>query len=195
MADTFDVLMAAYPSIGQARGDFNSVVQLVKDGRVRAEGVILVEHDEDGEVRVTETGDHLGRKGAGWGGGVGVVVGLFSPPLLASAVVGAAAGGVAGAFARHRVESGIETGIGEQLPPGSAGIVAVIDDTDRLAAEQALPGSAMKSAAAMERRSLGALKEALATAAGKFSPDRTMLPIPDAYFGGTIGRTTSAVGA
>ena len=39
MADTFDVLMAAYPSIGQARGDFNSVVQLVKDGRVRAEGV------------------------------------------------------------------------------------------------------------------------------------------------------------
>ena len=189
MADTFDVIMAAYPSVGLARQDFDGLVQLVKDKRVRTEGVILVEHDEDGEVRVTETGDHLGRKGLGWGGGVGAVVGLFSPPLLASVVVGAAAGGVAGAFARHRVESGIQTGIGEQLPPGSAGIIAVVNHADRLAAEQALPGSPMKSVAQMEHHSIGALKDALATAAGKFSPDRTVLPIPDPSFGGTIGRT------
>ena len=189
MADTFDVIMAAYPSVGLARQDFDGLVRLVKDKRVRTEGVILVEHDEDGEVRVTETGDHLGRTGLGWGGGVGAVVGLFSPPLLASAVVGAAAGGVAGAFARHRVESGIQTGIGEQLPPGSAGIIAVINHADRLAAEQALPGSPMKSVAQMEHHTMGALKDALATAAGKFSPDRTVLPIPDPSFGGTIGRT------
>ena len=155
MADTFDVIMAAYPSVGLARQDFDGLVRLVKDKRVRTEGVILVEHDEDGEVRVTETGDHLGRKGLGWGGGVGAVVGLFSPPLLASAVVGAAAGGVAGAFARHRVESGIQTGIGEQLPPGSAGIIAVVNHADRLAAEQALPGSPMKSVAQMEHHSHG----------------------------------------
>ena len=93
MADTFDVIMAAYPSVGLAQQDFDGLVQLVKDKRVRTEGMILVEHDEDGEVRVTETGDHLGRKGLGWGGGVGAVVGLFSPPLLASAVAGAAVGG------------------------------------------------------------------------------------------------------
>ena len=189
MTDTFDVIMAAYPSVGLAQQDFDALVRLVKDKRVRTEGVILVEHDEDGEVRVTETGDHLGRRGAGWGGGVGVAVGLFSPPLLASAVVGAAAGGVAGAFTRHRLESGIQTGIGEQLPPGTAGIIAVVNHADRLAAEQALPGSPMKSVAQMEHHSLGALKQALATAAGKFSPDRAVLPIPDPSFGGTIGRT------
>ena len=33
------------------------------------------------------------------------------------------------------------------------------------------------------------LKEALAEAGGKLSPDRTVLPIPDRTFGGTIGRT------
>ena len=70
MADTFDVIMAAYPSVGLARQDFDGLVQLVKDKRVRTEGVILVEHDEDGEVRVTETGDHLGARdlagAAGW---------------------------------------------------------------------------------------------------------------------------------
>ena len=48
------------------------------------EGVILVTHAKDGSVAVRQTGDHLGRKGAGWGGGVGVAVGLFAPPLLAS---------------------------------------------------------------------------------------------------------------
>ena len=96
MADSFDVLMAGYPSIGLARPDFDALVQLVKDKTVRAEGVILVEHDEDGEVRVTQAGDHLGRKGLGWGAGVGLVVGLFAPPLLASVAVGAAAGGLVG---------------------------------------------------------------------------------------------------
>src|ERR1700747_3255598 len=121
MADTFDVIMAAFPSVGLAQQDFDGLVQLVKDKKVRTEGVILVEHDEDGEVRVTETGDHLGRKGLGWGGGVGVVVGLFSPPLLASVVVGAAAGGVAGAVARHRGGSGLEKGVGGALPPGLGG--------------------------------------------------------------------------
>ena len=37
-----------------------------------------------------------------------------------------------------------------------------------------------------------ALKESLAEAMGKFSPDRTVLPIPDPNFGGTVGRTLDA---
>ena len=36
------------------------------------------------------------------------------------------------------------------------------------------------------------MKESLAEAMGKFSPDRTVLPIPDPNFGGTIGRTLDA---
>ena len=36
---------------------------------------------------------------------------------------------------------------------------------------------------------MGALKESLGEAMGKFSPDRTVLPIPDPNFGGAIGRT------
>ncbi len=43
----------------------------------------------DGNVTLKETGDHLGRKGMKIGGGVGPAVGLFAPPLLASAVVDA----------------------------------------------------------------------------------------------------------
>ena len=52
-------------------------------------------------MHVQETGDHLGRKGVKVGGGVGLVVGLFAPPLLAATAVGAAVGGLAGKFARQ----------------------------------------------------------------------------------------------
>jgi arylsulfatase len=93
MSGTFDVIMAAYQSTEAAHRDFDALVKLVKDKEVRTEGVILVEHDADGKPTVTETGDHLGRKGLGWGGGVGLVVGLFSPPLLASVVVGGVVAG------------------------------------------------------------------------------------------------------
>jgi len=192
VSDSFDVIMAAYPATGTAERDFDELVRLVKDRAVRSEGVILVERDGGGQVRVTQTGDHLGRKGLGWGGGVGLVVGLFSPPMLASVVVGAAAGALIGRFARHKVDSGIEQGLGDKLQPGTAVIIAVVDGEDRLAAEQALAGSPAKSVATMGRKSLGELKAALAEAAGKFSPDRTVLPIPDRTFGGTMGRTLEA---
>jgi arylsulfatase len=189
VSDTFDVIMAGYQSVEAAQKDFDGLVQLVKDKKVHTEGVILVEHDADGQVKVSQTGDHLGRKGLGWGGGVGLVVGLFSPPLLASVAVGAAAGGVIGKFTEHKVESGLESGMGDKLKPGTAAIIAMVDDDDRLAAEQALAGTPAKSVARMDKKGVRGLKDALAEAALKFVPDRTVLPIPDKAFGGTAGRT------
>ena len=58
----------------------------------------------------------------------------------------AGVGRLVGKFANIRVDSGLETGMGE-------------------------------------------LKTALAEAAGKFNPNRTVLPIPDRNFGGTMGRS------
>ena len=95
MAETpTDVLVAGYQDIDEATKDFEALVALVKEKKVSIEGVILVTHAEDGSVAVQRTGDNLGRKGTGWGGGVGLAVGLFAPPLLASVAVGAVAGRV-----------------------------------------------------------------------------------------------------
>ena len=119
-------------------------------------------------------------------------VGLFAPPLLASVAVGAAAGGLIGRFVDHRLENQIHDKIGENLPPGSAGIIAVFDDAQRLGVEQALAGALLRSVVQGDKQGTAALKESLAEAMGKFSPDRTVLPIPDPNFGGTIGRTLDA---
>src|SRR6266567_1950329 len=105
--DQKDVLIAAYLFEDLAKKDFDEVIKLAKAKTITVEGVVLVQKDADGEVHVTETGDHLGRKGVKLGGGVGLVVGLFAPPLLAATAVGAAAGAVMGKFAKHRLESGI----------------------------------------------------------------------------------------
>ena len=190
MAETpTDVLVAGYQDIDEATKDFEALVALVKEKKVSIEGVILVTHDEDGNVAVQRTGDNLGRKGTGWGGGVGLAVGLFAPPLLASVAVGAVAGRVVGRFAGNKVKKELHDKIGENLPPGSAGIIAIFDDEQRLAVEQALAGAKLRSVVQGDKKGMGALKESLGEAMGKFSPDRTVLPIPDPNFGGTIGRT------
>ena len=151
MSDAYDLVLAAYPAAEQAQKDFDELVKLVKAKKVKTEGVILVTKDEAGEVHVTDTGDHLGRKGMGWGGGVGVLVGLAAPPLLGAVAVGAAAGGIMGKFAKKKVDSGLESGMGEKLKPGMAAIVAMVDADDRLAAEQAMAGAPAKSVAPMEK--------------------------------------------
>ena len=79
MSENFELIMVAYPSADAGRSDFDALVKLVEGKTVKSDGVILVDHDDAGKPRVVETGDHLGRKGMGWGGGVGLLVGLFSP--------------------------------------------------------------------------------------------------------------------
>jgi uncharacterized membrane protein len=165
VSDTeFDVVIAAYLIPDLAQQDFDALVRLVTDKQLEVEGVALVTNDADGNVTLKETGDHLGRKGLAVGGGVGLVVGLFAPPLLASVVVGAAAGGLAGKFARHRVESGLEEKMGAALPPGSAGIVAIYDRSKASTVDATLTSAVRKSIAQVDGGGAKKLKAALAEA-------------------------------
>ncbi len=190
MPDTpTDVLVGGYPDIDAASKDFDALAKLVEDKKVEIEAAILITHAEDGTVNVKQTADHRGRKGVAWGGGVGVLVGLAAPPLLATTAAGAVVGGLVGKFVDKRTETQMHDKIGENLPPGTAGIITVFDDEQRLDVEQALPGALAKSIVQTDKKGLNALKDGLAEAMGKFVPDRTVLPIPDKNFGGTMGRT------
>jgi len=160
----FDVVIAAYLIPDLAQQDFDALVKLVEDKQLEVEGVALVAVDTDGKVSVQETGDHLGRKGAKVGAGVGLVVGLFSPPLLASMVVTGAAGGVVGRFAKHRVESGLGEKMGAALPPGSAEIVAIYDRGKSDTVDATLVNAVKKSIAQVDGGGAKQLKAAVAEA-------------------------------
>jgi len=162
--DRLDVLIAVYLVPDLAEKDFDEFLKLAKDGAVETDGVVLVTKDAQGEVTVRETGDHLGRKGATLGGGVGLVVGLFAPPLLAATAVGAAAGAVLGKLGRKRLQAGIGEKMDDALPPGSAGIIAVYDHGHAEAVAGALKNPVRSSTAQIDKASAKELKEGLAEA-------------------------------
>jgi uncharacterized membrane protein len=162
--DKKDVLIAVYMFEDLAKKDFDAVLGLAEDKTITAEGVVLVQKDDKGEVAVQETGDHLGRKGAKLGGGAGLVVGLFAPPLLAATAVGAAAGGLMGKFAKHRLESGIAEKMDNALPAGSGGVIAVYDSDGAEAVDKALANAVKKSVAQIDGTSAKELKSGLAEA-------------------------------
>src|SRR4249920_1382404 len=156
-----DVLIAAYLFEDLAKEDFDKVLKLAEDKTITVEGVVLVQKDDGGEVHVTETGDHLGRKGAKIGGGVGLVVGLFAPPLLAATAVGAAAGALTGKFAKHRVQAGIGDKLDDALPPGSAGIIAIYEHSGADTVAGALTNAIRTSTAQIDKASAQELKVGL----------------------------------
>jgi uncharacterized membrane protein len=151
--DKKDVLIAAYLIEDLAKQDFDALLRLAEDGTITVEGVVLVQKDSDG--------DHLGRKGLKIGGGVGLAVGLFAPPLLAATAVGAAAGGVTGRFAKHRLESGIGEKMDAALPPGSGGVIAVYDSDGAGAVDEALGNAVKKSVAQIDGTNAKELKAGL----------------------------------
>ena len=159
--EQLDVLIAVYLVPELAEQDFGAFVKLAEEKTITTDGVVLVTKDADGEVTVQETGDHLGRKGAKLGGGVGLVVGLFAPPLLAATVVGAAAGAVLGKIARKRVEAGLGEKMDEALPPGSAGIIAIYEHADADAVKRALANAIRSSVAQIDKTSAKELKTGL----------------------------------
>jgi uncharacterized membrane protein len=165
LSDTdLDVIIAAYLAPDLAEKDFDVLVRLVAEKQLTVEGVALVSNDVEGYVSVKETADHLGRKGLEIGGGVGLVVGLLAPPLLAWMTVGGAAGGLIGKFARHRVESGLEHMMRGALPPGSAGVVAIYDREKANAVDATLTSAVKKSVAHIDGHSATKLKGTLADA-------------------------------
>ncbi len=159
--DKLDVLIGVYLIPDLAKQDFDAYTKLAGDGEIVTDGVALVVKDADGEVHVQETGDHLGRKGVKVGAGVGLVLGLFAPPLLAATIVGGAVGGLAGKFARHRVQAGIGEKLDDALPPGSAGIIAIYEHDGADAVANALANAIRTSTAQIDKASAKELKAGL----------------------------------
>ena len=130
-----DVLIAVYLIPDLAQQDFDRLVKLIQDQTVAGNSVVLVSKDADGEITMSEAGDDTGKRLK-----------------------------VARKAMRHLVAKKIGDELDQQLPPGSAGVVAVYDHDHAEAVAKALVNATRKSTSQIDKIGAKQLKEGLAEA-------------------------------
>jgi uncharacterized membrane protein len=164
MAETTDVLIGGYLSADAAKEDYEAVLAC----GARLLGAVVVSKDMEGELSVEQT-DHMVKEGAAGLGAVGLVVGLFAPPLLAATAIGAVIGAGAGKVLHKKTGSKIEEAAGDTIPIGGAGLIVAFKHEDAGTVEPAVTRAIEKVVGEAEGRHVEALKGALADAQAKMA--------------------------
>lgn len=94
----------------------------------------IVSRTDDGKIRFVETHDRTAGQGAMHGGGLGAIGGLiglaFGPVALLGAPVGMAIGALIGKLRDTGFEDDDLKALGDDLPAGSAALLATVDEAD-----------------------------------------------------------------
>ena len=125
--DNLALYVASYADATSAKQDFEALKAAEGDD-LEVVGAVVMSRDADGKVDVLEVGDESVAAGAWIGGGIGLVVGLFAPPLLASTAIGAGIGALLGHFTKKHEEKELGADLDEYFPPNSSAVVVVVDD-------------------------------------------------------------------
>ena len=161
--DNLVLYVAAYSDAASARQDFDALKAL-QGPDLEIAGAVVMNRDADGDVDVLAVGDGTVAGGAWLGGGVGLVVGLFAPPLLASTAIGAGIGALLGHFTKKHEEKELGVDLDEYLPPDSSAVAVVVDDKYLDRVEAALVKSAKKVSKAIDKDDFDKLQKAVANA-------------------------------
>jgi uncharacterized membrane protein len=165
-ADTFFAFVGVYANVDDAVDDYEAVKLLhTEAGLIDAYDATVVEHKDDGKVKIVKKHETPTRVGGVLGGGAGLATGLVIALFPAAAigtglVLATTAGGAAlGALAGHAAAGMSRKDLkefGEQLDEGTAGLVVVaISDME------AKIDRAMKKAEKIEKKQLKADAKAI----------------------------------
>ena len=164
--ETTDVLIGGYLSSEAAHEDYQAVLGCGE----RLWGAVVVSKDLDGTVSLEQT-DHTVEEGAAGLAGVGFVVGLFAPPLLAATAIGAALGAVGGKALHKKIGSGVEKMAEDTIPIGGAGLIVAYPRSAAEKVEPAVTRALQKVVGEAEGHHVKALKGALADAQKKMAEE------------------------
>ena len=101
------------------------------------------------------------------GGGIGLVVGLFAPPLLAATAIGAGIGAVLGHFTKKHEEKELGVELDEYFPAKSSAVVVVSDNKYLDRVSDALSNSSKRVNKAIDADDYDKLQKALSKSAGE----------------------------
>jgi len=162
--ETTDVLIGGYLSSAAAHEDYEAVLNC----GARLWGAVVIDKDLEGSITVEES-DHAVEEGAAGLAGVGLVVGLFAPPLLAATAIGAALGAAGGEALHRKIGSGIGEKAGDTIPIGGAGLIVAYPQSAAEKVEPAVTRAVQKVVGEAEGHHVKALKDALADAQQKMA--------------------------
>src|SRR5262249_45544312 len=167
--DNLVLVVGTYFDGGPADDDFKALKAGQDDGEYQVVGAVVMNRDASGKVHVEEHGDKTVGHGAAWGGGAGLVVGLFAPPLLAATAIGAGIGAGIGALKKRHEEKQLGVDVDEYLPPGSSAVVAVVDDQWADKVENALVKSDKRIDKAIDSNDYNELEKAISKSSQEVS--------------------------
>jgi uncharacterized membrane protein len=127
--DNFVLYAAVYSDDGTAASDFAALKSADKaSGRFEIEGSVVVAKDANGKIDVKETGGGEIGGGALLGGSIGALIGLFAPPFLLAAAVGAGIGAITGKLAKNHEEKKFGVDLDQYMDDNSSAILVVVDN-------------------------------------------------------------------
>lgn len=122
------LVVASFATLDEAK-DAYEMLKDVDDRTLRIEGVVILTHDDDGQLKVVKVTDHSTRTGIAWGALGGLLVGVFFPPsIIAGAVVGGAAGAVVGKARQVHHKHEIADRLAEAIGADQSGLIALVTD-------------------------------------------------------------------
>jgi uncharacterized membrane protein len=163
--DNLALYVAAYSDAATAKSDFETLKAAEGDD-LKIEGAVVMSRDADGKVDVLEQGDEDTASGAVIGGGIGFVVGLFAPPLLAATAIGAGIGALLGHLTKKHEEKKLGAEIDEYFPPNSSAVVVIVDDKYLDRVEASLTKADKKISKAIDSDDAEKLQKAVSESAG-----------------------------
>ena len=119
-----NLVAIAYDDVDQAQQVADTLGRLMKEHSIELEDVVIVEHRDDGKIKLHQPSmAGLGAaSGALWGGLIGLI---FFVPLLGAAI-GAASGAAAGALTDRGIDDKFMKELGDKLPQGGAAVFVLV---------------------------------------------------------------------
>ena len=129
MADApIQLIAAAFQDGKAADAALAALKSAAKQGTIKVQNAAVLKKDSKGKIKITETADMGGRKGAAIGGVAGGAIGVIAgPALLVPVAVGALVGGLVSKMRDTGFNDARLKTLGEGLKPGSSAIIAVVE--------------------------------------------------------------------